>query len=246
MKSGRPQVLITAGNTRENIDSVRWWSNIFTGRTGLDIAYAMSSVADVCLLTSNLEHVQELIGGTKPKIEVYYFESHAHLMNLIPWRLSTRKYNAVFMTAAVSDYVPDGAYTVLSRKEATDRGQEVWVVEKVQQPKISSAHQTLAILGKPTAKVIDQFRTVWKYHGLLFKFKLEVGLDEAELVAVAQASREHSQADVIVANTLEMVHSPEPSALIIDQHTTLKVPRRELAQALKDQLLKRLSVPQKK
>ena len=243
MKKVRPQVLITAGNTRENIDSVRWWSNIFTGRTGLDIAYAMSSVADVCLLTSNLEHVHELTARTEHKIEAYYFQSHADLMNMIPSRLSARKFDAVFMTAAVSDYVPDGAYTVLSRKQATDSGQEVWVVENVQQGKISSAHQTLAIVGKPTAKVIDQFRTVWNYHGLLFKFKLEVGLDEAELIAVAQASREHSQADVIIANTLEMVDGPEPSAIIIDPHTTRKVPRSKLAQALKDEMITRLSAP---
>ena len=243
MKSGRPQVLITAGNTRENIDSVRWWSNIFTGRTGLDIAYAMSSVADVCLLTSNFEHVHELTARTEHKIEAYYFQSHADLMNMIPSRLSARKFDAVFMTAAVSDYVPDGAYTVLSRKHATDSGQEVWVVENVQQGKISSAHQTLAIVGKPTAKVIDQFRTVWNYRGLLFKFKLEVGLDEAELIAVAQASREHSQADVIIANTLEMVDGPEPSAIIIDPHTTRKVPRSKLAQALKDEMITRLSAP---
>ncbi len=243
MKSGRPQVLITAGNTRENIDSVRWWSNIFTGRTGLDIAYAMSSVADVCLLTSNFEHVRELSAGTEPKIEVCHFQSHADLINMIPSRLLMRKYDAVFMTAAVSDYVPDGAYTVLSRKDSSTPGQEVWTVEKVQQPKISSAHQTLAILGKPTAKVIDQFRTEWNYRGLLFKFKLEVGLDEAELITVAQASREHSQADVIVANTLEMVDGPEPSAIIIDPHTTRKVPRSKLAQALKDEMITRLSAP---
>ena len=241
MKTGRPQVLITAGNTRESIDSVRWWSNIFTGQTGLDIAYAISAVADVCLLTSNLEHVRELTAGTERKIEVCYFQSHADLMNMIPSRLSARKYDAVFMTAAVSDYIPDGAYAVLSRKEAADSRQEVWTVQKVQQPKVSSAHQTLAIIGKPTAKVIDQFRTVWKYRGLLFKFKLEVDLDEAELITVAQASREHSMADVIVANTLEMVHGPEPSAIIIDSHTTRKVPRSKLAQALKDELVKRLS-----
>jgi len=32
MNKTRPHVLITAGNTREKIDCVRWWSNIFTGQ----------------------------------------------------------------------------------------------------------------------------------------------------------------------------------------------------------------------
>ena len=39
------RVLITAGNTRERIDDVRDWGNIFSGNTGFGIAKALAQVA---------------------------------------------------------------------------------------------------------------------------------------------------------------------------------------------------------
>jgi hypothetical protein len=41
------------------------------------------------------------------------------------------------------------------------------------------------------------------FRGLLVKFKLEVGIREEQLLAIAEASRTHSEADLMVANTLE-------------------------------------------
>ncbi len=38
---------------------------------------------------------------------------------------------------------------------------------------------------------------------MLVKFKLEVGVDDAALLDVAEQSRRHSGADLMVANTLE-------------------------------------------
>ena len=52
--------LVTAGNTREKIDRVRDWGNIFTGRTGLAIARALTTIGAVDLLTSNQQHLDEL------------------------------------------------------------------------------------------------------------------------------------------------------------------------------------------
>ena len=54
--------LVTAGNTRERIDEVRDWGNIFTGNTGFRIARALSEVGDVDLLTSNRGHIAEGAG----------------------------------------------------------------------------------------------------------------------------------------------------------------------------------------
>jgi hypothetical protein len=58
------QFLVTAGNTREAIDRVRDWGNIFTGQTGLDIARALLDVGNVTLCTSNLEHARAFAGAT--------------------------------------------------------------------------------------------------------------------------------------------------------------------------------------
>ena len=54
-------------------------------------------------------------------------------------------------------------------------------------------------------KIVDLFRTEWHHRGLLIKFKLEVGLTEDELKRVGEASRVASDADYLVANTLDMV-----------------------------------------
>lgn len=50
---------------------------------------------------------------------------------------------------------------------------------------------------------MDLFRSAWGFRGLLVKFKLEVDKTEVELEAIAEASRIHSRADYVVANTLE-------------------------------------------
>ncbi|MFO0803300.1 MAG: hypothetical protein U0791_09285 [Gemmataceae bacterium] len=52
-------------------------------------------------------------------------------------------------------------------------------------------------------KLIDRFRTPWAFEGILVKFKLEVGISEAELLQVAEQSRNQSAADLMVANTLD-------------------------------------------
>ena len=55
----------------------------------------------------------------------------------------------------------------------------------------------------PTPKLIDMVRATWGFRGVLVKFKLEVGLGDDELLEVAERSRRHSDADLMVANTLE-------------------------------------------
>src|SRR5262249_42268135 len=44
-------------------------------------------------------------------------------------------------------------------------------------------------------------RPAWHFAGVLVKFKLEVGANEQELLEIAERSRVHSAADLVVANT---------------------------------------------
>src|SRR4051812_26797721 len=75
------RVLITAGNTRERIDDVRDWGNIFTGNTGYGIAKAIAQVAEVDLLTSNSAHLSELAAApsTPHRITGSSFKTHEEL-----------------------------------------------------------------------------------------------------------------------------------------------------------------------
>lgn len=229
--------LVTAGSTRERIDEVRDWGNIFTGNTGLAIARAMSDVGEVDLITGNRAHVAELTGGGggRHAIRATGFTSHAELRAAIEALVTRTDYAAIFMTAAVSDYRPRCVYEVIETKpdgSSKDGTREVWVVRDVQKGKVSSTHRSIAVLGEPTEKIVDLFRTAWGYRGLLVKFKLEVGLPPEELVRVGQASRRASGAEYLVANTLAMVDGPNAGAFLLSDAGEEWVKRGELARRL--------------
>src|SRR3954447_14550667 len=97
--------LVTAGNTREQIDAVRDWGNIFTGNTGFAIANALAAAGEVDLLTSNRTHLAELAGERTTRFPVNgsAFTSHAELKGALAALMSRGRYDAVLMTAAVAD-----------------------------------------------------------------------------------------------------------------------------------------------
>lgn len=221
--------LVTAGNTREMIDRVRDWGNIFTGRTGLAIARELTKLGTVDLVTSTQSHLDE--PASTPNLETHPFKTHAELDALLEQMVKSTRYDAIFMTAAVSDYRPDGVY-VVDHREHRDDGSEMWIVQDVDAPKVSSTHKLIAILGTPTSKIIDRFRTDWKYEGLLVKFKLEVGIAPRMLLEIAERSRVASGADYLVANTLEMISGVEAGAYLIGQGSSEWIKRDELASRL--------------
>ena len=142
-------------------------------------------------------------------------------------------YDAVFMTAAVSDYRPVRVYAVVSRQPRDGTpGQEQWIVQDVQAGKVKSSHGTIAVLGEQTEKLVDLFRTEWNYRGLLVKFKLEVGISKDELIRIGQASRKSSGAQYLVANTLDMVQGESAGAFLLSDVGEEWVPRAQLAERL--------------
>jgi phosphopantothenoylcysteine synthetase/decarboxylase len=224
--------LVTAGNTREMIDRVRAWGNIFTGNTGFAIAKALAEIGEVELLTSNASHFAELASlKLKHGIQGRHFSSHDELRSLLAACVPSGNYDAIFMTAAVADYKPIASYSVIERTEMGD-GTEHWIVQNVSAGKVKSAYREIAFLGEQTEKLIDLFRRVWKYKGLLVKFKLEVGLSDDGLIEVAQKSRAASKADYIVANTLDMVQGERAGAYLISDLSHEWVPRDRLAETL--------------
>jgi phosphopantothenate---cysteine ligase (CTP) len=225
------RVLITAGNTRERIDDVRDWGNIFTGNTGYGIAKAVAQVAEVDLLTSNAAHLAELMGHqpTPHRITGSSFKTHEELRGALSGLIARNRYDAVFMTAAVADYRPARVYAVMERTtDPSAAGLEHWVVKDVQAGKVKSSYPEVAILGKQTEKIVDLFRGEWGFKGLLVKFKLEVGISREELIRIGQASRRASGADYLVANTLDMVGGENAGGYLLSDQGEEWVPRREL------------------
>jgi phosphopantothenate---cysteine ligase (CTP) len=229
-----PRFLVTAGNTREMIDRVRDWGNIFTGNTGYAIARALAEMGTVDLLTSNSAHVAEVSGGgAGDRLCASTFRSHGELRGALAALLARQTYDAIFMTAAVADYRPIRAYAVTERQaDPANPGVERWVVRDAQAGKVKSDHAQIAILGERTEKLVDLFRTAWGHRGLLFKFKLEVGIGTEQLLAIGRASRVASGADYLVANTLEMVEGERAGAYLISEWGEEFVARSDLAPRL--------------
>lgn len=249
----RIRCLVTAGNTREMIDSVRDWGNIFTGNTGLTIARALSRFADVELLTSNARHVEAITAEGVPCLRAAAFRSQDDLRLLLQDRVSRSSagnehrdksgVDAVLMSAAIADYRPVRTYAIRSREKLPD-GTERWIVSDVQAAKIKSSWDRIAVEGERTEKLVDLFRNKWGFTGMLVKFKLEVGVSREKLVQIASASRVQSDADLIVANTLDMVDGVAATpgtgfgagAFLIDAGGEQWVGRAELAQQLAERV----------
>ena len=225
--------LVTAGNTREKIDAVRDWGNIFTGNTGFDIAKALAQLGEVDLLTSNLTHLAAVNAGLNlpHAIRASGFDSHACLSGALSAIMARQKFDAIFMTAAVADYKPARTYSVIERKPA-ENGEEIWCVRDAQAGKVKSTHREIAVLGQQTEKIVDRFRKDWNHRGLLFKFKLEVGVSREDLIRIGQASRAASGAEYLVANSLEMVQGQTPGAFILSERGEEWIARSELAKRL--------------
>jgi phosphopantothenate---cysteine ligase (CTP) len=245
--------LVTAGNTREKIDRVRDWGNIFTGNTGYSIARALAALGEVDLITSNRQHLAEIerapdeafsrahaaprrleaaaeqdASSHTHQIHGIPFTSHAELKKAIETALKADRYDAVFMSAAIADYRPAGSFQVV-RREMRENGEEAWIVKNVQAGKVKSNYDQVAILGERTEKLVDLYRKTWAYRGVLVKFKLEVGIPREQLIEIGQASRKASGADYLIANTLEMVEGKDAGAFLLGDGGAEWIRRAELA-----------------
>jgi phosphopantothenate-cysteine ligase/phosphopantothenoylcysteine decarboxylase/phosphopantothenate--cysteine ligase len=190
-------VLITAGNTLAPLDAVRGLTNIFTGRTGATIAQAGQERGHtVTLFTSHPDTV------TNPAVSVVSYRTFAALADLLAAALPGQ-FDAVIHSAAVSDYLPTGVFaptgdTQFVGERFVGSGQ----MRDCAAGKVKSDEPELWLRLTRAPKLIDRMRTDWRFAGVLVKFKLEVGISEAELQAIAERSRVQSAADVMVANTL--------------------------------------------
>ena len=93
------KVLITAGGTSENIDSVRKITNTSTGRLGSLISYEfIKAGAEVTYITV------KSAAAPAPGCEVYYICTAQDLYDIMCRLLSENKYDVIVHAMAVSDY----------------------------------------------------------------------------------------------------------------------------------------------
>jgi phosphopantothenoylcysteine synthetase/decarboxylase len=203
------KIVVTAGNTYTPIDRVRGITNIFTGRTGTAIALEACRRGHwVVLLTSHPE-LTSSEPVTPGELEVRNYRTFSELEQLMPQALNAGC-DAFIHSAAVSDYQPAGIYapapdTVFRPDQRTwhaGGGKPPALVDRAAS-KVKSTLPELWLRLIRTPKLIDKVRSEWGFEGILVKFKLEAGVTEADLLALAEPARQQSRADLLVANTLE-------------------------------------------
>ena len=212
------KILVTAGNTLTPIDQVRAFTkvilgdaitNIFRGRTGTEIALELASFGhNVTLVTSS----PELVPSSNMRLHKLPYKMFDQLAAIMESEIRNGGYDCVIHSAAVSDYKPTGNVLTLCVEEETASvlpngfvlPEGYALAKKVPSgKKISSSYPTLLIETVQTDKLIDKIRKDWGFDGYVVKFKLQVGISDEELLAIARASRSFSSANLIVANCLE-------------------------------------------
>lgn len=238
------RILITAGNTLSLIDQVRGITNIFTGNTGALLAReACVRGHQVQLMTSHVDSWNRvggpLLPGSSDSVQVIPYRTFEDLHSLMEASFKAHQWDAVIHAAAVNDYLCGGVFGVTS-ESSFNVEQGVWTgaIPKFQNrlaPKVKSVDQELWIRLVRAPKLVDLIRSRWNFQGYLVKFKLEVGVDEEELLKIAETSRRDSDANLMVANSLESLREwawigPEATG------SYLRIPRDQLAHRVLDRV----------
>jgi phosphopantothenate---cysteine ligase (CTP) len=212
-------VLVTAGATMVPIDKVRAITNIFTGRTGAAIALHFAQQGwSVTLITSNPSLLE---GKSAGSISIVPYQTYDELLSSMEKSIcSDTKYDAIVHSAAVSDYRVEGTYIYKPEggMQAVDS-----------KGKISGSFQELYLRLAPTRKIVDLIREPWGYKGYLVKFKLQTMMSDDRLLEIAEESRVHSKAEMMVANCLEWA---DDRAYVMTQGRVVSVARANLPEAI--------------
>jgi phosphopantothenoylcysteine decarboxylase/phosphopantothenate--cysteine ligase len=184
--SDNTSILITAGATREQLDSVRFISNLSTGTTASSMADYLSQEG------FNITYLHGL-NSSLPKnlCQLEQFTDFKNLKSKIRSLLKKRNFDLVIHSAAVSDFTVD---TILKNNQ---------VIKKQKDLKIKSG-SNLNIKLKPTEKIVDDIKTFSKNKKLtLISFKFMVQTDLSKAKIKVKELFQHSNSDYVVLNFLQ-------------------------------------------
>lgn len=194
------RILVTSGATREPIDTVRFLSNVSTGRTGALLADALAARGHtVTLLHGEAALRAQHVAASEA------FSSTAHLQSQLRRLLGTGNFDAVIHAAAVSDYRPSETHD----------------------GKMSSYATEVVLRLVPTPKLLPELKHIAPRPPKVIGFKLTAGADaEARLIAVSKLFAAGT-VDAVIHNDMDDlatgdarpftawragVHTPEPLA----------------------------------
>ena len=151
------RVLMTAGPTIEQIDTIRAITNQSSGKTGMTLAYELISAGAKVTLIYGPGKEKAPIG-----VKLIEVQSSNEMLNAVKTELK-KKFDIVIMAAAVADYIP------VNPKNT----------------KIKSSKNEMKINLKKAPKIIDQIKKYQK-DVLLVGFKAETNISKNELIKSAE------------------------------------------------------------
>lgn len=178
--------VVTAGPTYEPLDEVRRLTNFSTGRLGTELCnYLTARGHNVTLLIGETS----VYSGYRKARRVETFTTTADLRDKLK-SLSTKKVDAIFHAAAVSDFSFGRAF------EPNDGGK---LSEIKEAKKISTRQGKLLIELLPTLKIIAELRG-WFPKTKIVGWKFEADGSRADALAAAQKQVADCSTDLCVVN----------------------------------------------
>jgi len=182
------RILITAGGTRERIDSVRYIGNMSSGRTAARLAEVLSRAGHTVTWLGARDAVQP---GSVNSLESYY--SFADLEAQMRLLLGSGEYDVVIHAAAVSDFSVASIESAEPGAVAANGG------------KLSSK-AGLVVHLKPNPKLLDSLKS-WSGNPQLrvIGFKLTDTDDQHQRIKAIKKQFDQSGVDAVVHNDLSEI-----------------------------------------
>jgi phosphopantothenate-cysteine ligase len=244
-------ILISAGGTRERLDSVRSITNTATGRLGSLIAACFDAVPET-------ERIFYLCGKTAPrpesaKAEITVIEDTADLERAVRELLQAHRVDAIIHSMAVSDYRVRTVTTPARIAEAVTiagdpvllRDSLIKAIDRVpslgQGAKISSNEKRLVIVLEPTPKIISLFYTLAP-QALLVGFKLLDNVSHEILIDTAYHLLEQNHCAYVLANDARDIHGDTHIAYLVDRDRRLQRfgDKGEIARGITENVIEKL------
>ncbi len=193
------KVLVTSGATREPIDSVRFISNLSSGRTGAAICDALVARG---IDVTHVHGVDSAVSIRVGRREA--FTDHASLDTILRRLLKDSAYGAVVHAAAVGDFT---------------------VADPTPDAKLASGAE-LTVQLQPTSKIIDRLRG---YAGnqdlLLVGFKLTHDPDAGAQARAARDLLKRTRARYVVQNDVSTLAEGDEHVFFVHENGSSRVRR---------------------
>jgi phosphopantothenoylcysteine decarboxylase/phosphopantothenate--cysteine ligase len=171
---GGIEFLVTAGPTRGWIDRVRFVTNPSSGKMGLAI------VEELLRRGAKVHLVLGPVALQPPsRANTTHVNTSEEMLEVVLKTISEKEITSFISVAAVLDFVP----------------------EKQEERKIESG-DTLTVTLKPSVKIINKAREQQK-ELFIVGFKVEAGVTDSEMEAIAREKIESGVCDLVVANDSE-------------------------------------------